>query len=76
MTGLSTTDIGLDTVSLLPAVLAYSVHPDNGAPVSIAIEIHYSDYRTVSGVQIPFHIQRYVNGFLQLDILVSSAAVN
>lgn len=72
----STTNLGLDPVSLLPAVMTFSVHPDNGAPSSIAIEIHYSDYHSVSGVQIPFHIQRYVNGSLQLDILVNSAQIN
>lgn len=73
---LSTADIGLDPVSALPAVLTYSVHPDNGAQISIAIEVHYSDYRSVNGVQIPFHIQRYLNGSLRLDILLSSAQIN
>jgi hypothetical protein len=72
----SLTDIGLDPVSLLPAVIAYSILPDSGAPTPTAIEIHYSDYRAVNGVQIPFRIQRYVNGSLQLDILVSSAQIN
>ena len=73
---LSTTDIGIDPVTLLPAVLAYSVRPDNGAQVAIAVEIHYSDYRVVNGVQIPFLIRRYVNGALQLEIRVSSAQIN
>jgi hypothetical protein len=72
----STTDIGLDPTSLLPAVLAYSVIPDRGATTPIAIEIHYSNYQTVNGVQIPFLIQRYVNGSLQLSIAVSSAQIN
>jgi hypothetical protein len=72
----STTDLGLDPTSFLPAVLAYSVHPDNGAQISIAIQVLYSNYQTVNGVQIPFHIQRYVNGSLQLDILISSAQIN
>ena len=72
----STTDMGLDPTSLLPAVLAYSVQPDSGAQTSIAIQILYSNYQAVNGVQIPFHIQRYVNGSLQLDILVSSAQIN
>lgn len=71
----TTSDIGIDPASYLPAVLMYSVHPNNGAPVSIAIEVHYSDYRIVNGVRIPFHIQRYVNGALQLDIRVSSATI-
>lgn len=72
----SMTDLGLDPQSLLPAVLAYSVHPDNGASVPIAIEIHYSDYRAVNGVQIPFIIQRYVNGSLQLQISVTAAQIS
>jgi hypothetical protein len=71
----STEDLGLDPASLLPAVLAYTVHPDNGASTPIAIEIHYSNYQTVNGVQIPFLIQRYINGSLQLSIVVSSAQV-
>lgn len=72
----SKTDIGLNTESNLPAILAYSVRPDNGSPVVISVEVRYSDYRAVDGVQIPFHIQRYVNGALQLDILISSAQIN
>jgi hypothetical protein len=72
----STADLGLDPASLLPAVLSYSTRPDNGAPIPIAIEIHYSNYQAVNGVQIPFTIQRYVNGSLQLEISVSSAQVN
>lgn len=72
----STSDLGLDPNSLLPAVLAYSVQPDSGAQTPIAIQILYSNYQTVNGVQIPFHIQRYVNGSLQLDILLSTAQIN
>jgi hypothetical protein len=72
----SKTDIGLNPTSLLPAVLAYSVRPDNGAPLAIAVEAHYSDYHDVNGVQIPFTIQRYVNGSLQLQISVRTAQVN
>ena len=73
---ISKTDIGLDPVTLLPAVLTYSVRPDNGAPVAIAIEVHYSHYLTVSGVHIPFLIQRYVNGSLQLEITVTSNQIH
>ena len=72
----SKTDIGLNPTSLLPEVLAYSVRPDNGAPLAIAMEVHYSNYRTVNGVEIPFTIQRYVNGALQLEIQVSAAQIN
>ena len=72
----NTADLGLNPASLLPTIYAYSVHPDNGAQTLIAIEIHYSDYHTVNGVKIPFTIQRYVNGALQLHISVNSAQIN
>jgi hypothetical protein len=71
----STTDLGVDPASFMPEVLTYSVHPNSGAQVPIAIEVRYSNYRAVSGVQIPFHIERYVNGSLQLDILLNSALI-
>jgi hypothetical protein len=72
----STIDLGLDPTSFLPSVLTYSVFPDNGARIPVTIEIRYSNYQAVNGAQIPFHIQRYVNGALQLDILISSAQIN
>ena len=72
----SATDIGLDPTTMLPAVLAYEVHPDNGASTPISIEAHYSNYQDVNGVKIPFLIQRYVNNSLQLEISLTSAQVN
>jgi len=72
----STTDIGLDPTTMLPAVLEYKVHPDNGASIPISIEAHYSNYQDVNGVQIPFLIQRSINNSLQLEITVTSAEFN
>ncbi len=72
----SATIVGLDPSSLLPMVVAYSVPTDSGAMSLIAIEIHYSDYHVVDGVQIPFTIQRYVNGSLQIQISLSSTQIN
>lgn len=39
----STMDLGYDPQTLLARVLTYRVHPDNGAPVWISIEIRYSN---------------------------------
>jgi hypothetical protein len=72
----STIDIGLDPSTLLPSVLRYQVYPDNGTQVNVPIEIRYSDYRQVDDVQIPFLIQRYINGSLQLEIHVNSAQIS
>lgn len=72
----STTDLGIDPTSMLPAVLTYSVHPDNGADVQVAIEVRYSDYHAVNGVQVPFRIERYINNSLQLEISVNSVQIS
>jgi len=71
----STSDLGLDPNTLLPAVLSYSLTPDSGG-TPIAIEIHYSNYQAVNGVQVPFLIERYINGSLQLSITVSSVQIS
>ena len=72
----STTDLGIDPTTALPSVLRYQVHPDNGANVDIPIEIRYSNYQKVNGTEIPFLIQRYVNGSLQLEVQVNSAQIS
>lgn len=73
----STTDIGLDPQSFLPNVLSYKLHPDDGSQtVVIPIEVHFSNYQKINGVEIPFLIQRYVNGSLQLEIKVDTAQIN
>jgi hypothetical protein len=69
----STTDLGLDPATYLPAVLSYSLFPESGADTPIAVEVRYAQYALVGGVQLPFSIQRFINGSLQLDITISSA---
>ncbi len=69
-------DLGLNPQTMLPAVLVYAMQPDNGAPISIPVQVVYSDYQLVSGINIPFVIQRYVNGQLQLAIHVNSISAN
>lgn len=72
----STTDLWLDPVSVLPAALTYKIQPDSGSSTPISIEVRYSNYTLVQGIQIPFRIQRYINGSLQLDITVGNAQIN
>ena len=72
----STTDIGLDPSSFLPTVLRYSVHPDNGSGTLIPIEVRFGNYQKVNGIQVPFLIDKYVNGSLQASITVTSTQIN
>jgi len=69
-------DLFLDSLTLLPAALAFNIHPDNDMGLDIRVEIRFSEYRAVSGVQVPFHIQKYLNNGLALDLQVQIATLN
>jgi hypothetical protein len=69
-------DIHIDRKSSLPVTLTYESHPERNSQINFHVEVRYSDYQATSGIQIPMHIQRYVNGVLLLDIHISSAVVN
>ncbi len=72
----SAADVYLDAVTLLPDALTFKAHPDNGADVDIPIEVRFGDYRLVSGVQVPFRIQKLLNGTLLLDLTGTTAVIN
>jgi hypothetical protein len=73
---LSQTEIYLDPVSLLPVAMAFNTHPDNDAGLNIPVEIRYSDYQSEAGVQVPMHVQKYLNNGLVLDLQFQKAATN
>jgi hypothetical protein len=76
MQKLTQTDIYLDATTFLPAIVAFSTHPDNNALLDIPVEIHFSSYQTVNGMQIPFHVQEFFNNSLALDLSFDSAVPN
>jgi hypothetical protein len=73
---LSAMDFYLDPQTLLPQVVIFNEHPDDDQTVNIAVEVMFSDYRNVNGVTIAFHIQRFVNNSLMLDVQLASANIN
>jgi hypothetical protein len=73
---LSTAVLSTDTATGLPVTLDYTLHPDKGAPTAIPVEIRYSDYRTEGGVQIPFHVEMWMQRALVYDIEIQNAGVN
>jgi hypothetical protein len=76
MQHLSQMDLYLDGTTLLPVALSFSVHPDNNMLLDIPVEIRFSDYRAVNGVQVAHHIQKYVDNSLFLDIQIQTATLN
>ncbi len=73
---LSITDFDLDSATALPTRIRWTTHPEDDLNRCIPFEVRYSDYRDVKGVKVPFHIERYFNGTLQLEITVSSVDLN
>lgn len=73
---LSQMDLYLDSSTFLPIALAFNIHPDDNALLDIPVEIRFSDYRSVNGAQVPFHVQKFLNNGLILDLQFQTATLN
>lgn len=73
---LSQVDLYLDSSTYLPVALALNIHPDDNMLLDIPIEVRFSDYRVVNGVQVPFHVQKFLNNGLILDLQFQSVILN
>jgi hypothetical protein len=69
-------DFFVDSSTFLPAALDFNIHPDDNELVDIPVEIQFTNYTTVKGIQIPFHIQKFINNTLTLDLQIQSATIN
>jgi hypothetical protein len=73
---LSSTDIYLDSTTDLPVAMAFTTHPADNSSIDIAVEIRFSNYQQVSGILLPLHIQKFLNGSLNIDLTISSVTIN
>lgn len=73
---LTTVELYLDATSLLPSAVAFVAHPDDDASRDLPVEIHFDNYQLVGGAQIPFHMQKFLNGTLQYDLTITNAILN
>jgi hypothetical protein len=69
-------DLYLDSSTFLPAAIDFNVHPDDNELIDIPIRVRFSDYRPVSGTQVPFHVQKFLNNGLVLDLQFDTATIN
>jgi hypothetical protein len=72
----SQTDLYLDSATNLPVALEFSTHPNDNALQDIHVRIEFGDYRTVGQIKAPFHISKYLQNTLLLDISINSIEVN
>lgn len=73
---LSTMDFYLDATTLLPVTITFNVHPDNNAATNLLVEVDFSNYQTINGIAVPMHIQRYLQGNVMVDLVLSAASFN
>ena len=73
--GQSTVRVFFDPQTFLPVSLEYSAHPDNDDSQNIPVRVVFSNFQSVSGVMIPFHIEKYLQRALQLKLDVTNASI-
>lgn len=76
LASLSARDIWLDATSNLPVKIAYIRQPGEGAVPSVRMEIFFSNYTNVNGVQYPFQINKSFNGTPWQTITIQSVSFN
>jgi len=76
MQHLTQVDIYLDAATLLPVSYVYNSHPDDNLLVDITTEIRYSNYQTLGTAAIPYHVQKYMNNTLVVDLQFQNASIN
>lgn len=73
---LSQTDLYLDSSSLLPIAVRFAIHPDGDEGLDIPAEVRFSNYGTVVSARVPFHVQKYIQNGLVLDIGIETVTTN
>jgi hypothetical protein len=64
-----------DPQTYLPTSLEYFVHPDTNDLKNIGVKVVFSNYQAVSGIMLPFHIEKYVHNTLQLKLDITNASI-
>jgi hypothetical protein len=72
----STRDIWFSSSSGLPVKISYKRRAGGGSVPGILVEISYSNYTNVNGVQYPFQISKSLNGTPWTTITISNVSFN
>jgi hypothetical protein len=73
---LTSMDFYLDASTFLPAAANLTIHPDSDATTNIPVQVLFSNYQSVNGILVPFHIQELLSGTVLLDFTAISAVIN
>lgn len=76
LASLTTKDIWFDATSSLPVKIAYLRQPGRGAVISTRMEVFFSNYTNVNGVQYPYQVNKSYNGTPWQTITIQSVSFN
>jgi hypothetical protein len=76
ITQLSAVDVYLDAANALPVALDFNIHPESNAGVDLQVEIRFSNYQQVSGLLLPMHLGKFVDGSEVLDLNLAGVSLN
>ena len=66
----------LDSQTAIPWAITFPIHDDHNINGTVPVEIVFTQYQAVSGIQVPFQVTRMLNGSPQLQITITSAVPN
>jgi hypothetical protein len=69
-------DIWFSSATNLPVKIAYNSRSGAGAVADTKIDVSYSSYQTVSGVQFPLQIHKSINDSPWMNITISTVTFN
>ncbi len=73
---LSQVDFYLDSATNLPVAIDFNTHPDTNALLDQPLEIQFSGWQPVNGIEVPSRIQKFLQGSLTLDLSGLTVSVN
>jgi hypothetical protein len=73
---LTSMDFYLDATTFLPVQINFNAHPDSDAGTNIPVQVLFSNYQTVNGLQLPYTIQKTFNGTVLLSAQLTNVSVN
>jgi hypothetical protein len=73
---LSQVDFYLDSTTHLPVAIDFNAHPNTDAGVNQPVEIQFSGWQPVNGIEVPSRIQKLVQGSSALDLSALTVSVN
>jgi len=66
----------LDPKSFLPLALDFNTHLPSDLNGNIPVEIQFTNYQSIGGVLVPFGIQKFLQGSLNLTLTLTQATIN